>query len=343
MSGFQNAGVTKGIMVVLGITTLTISLLGAKPYAHLQLVPHITKYRQYFRVPLHPFAFANSTELLVGELLLYHVGRGIERSFGARKYASFAVVSTAMSAVLCCTALVFLHRFGLNVVPAGPYGLIFALLWQYTRTVPSLYTFKVCGIGFSSKMFVYILAAQLASSWMPGSILAALAGLVTGYLYRTDTPFLLPSLSRPRRLWRPLKAYRIPDSVFRLLERIFSPLVGSSTAPRRSTRVLPGQVRDGREGFEGGIRGLLAARAGLDTPARAPETGTTQTPGGRGARAAVGEWVTGRGGARAPTEAEITAISSMFPNLSRDAIVQALQRHDYNTALAVEALLEQGG
>jgi hypothetical protein len=32
-----------------------------------------------------------------------------------------------MSAALCCVALVLLHRFGLNSVPAGPYGLIFAL------------------------------------------------------------------------------------------------------------------------------------------------------------------------------------------------------------------------
>ncbi len=159
---------------------------------------------------------------------------------------------------------------------------------------------------------MYVLATQLASSWMPGSLFAAFAGVLTGYLYRTDTPFLLPSLSRPRRLWRPLKAYRIPDSVFRLLERLFAPLVGSSTAPRRSARVLPGQVRDGREELEGGLRGLLAARAGLDTPARAPETGTPETPGGGGARAAVGEWVTGRGGARAPTEAEITAYVRNF-------------------------------
>jgi hypothetical protein len=76
--------------------------------------------------------------------------------------------------------------------------------------------------------------------------------------------------------------------------------------------VLPGQVRDGRDELEGGLRGLLAARAGLNTPARAPETGTPETPGGGGARAAVGEWVTGRGGARAPTEAEITAYVRYF-------------------------------
>lgn len=84
-----------------------------------------------------------------------------------------------MSAVLCCLSLVLLHRFGLNSVPAGPYGLIFSLcvssrpstfllvriadsrLWQYHRTVPSLYAFKVCGVPLSSKTFVYILTLQV--------------------------------------------------------------------------------------------------------------------------------------------------------------------------------------
>lgn len=32
----------------------------------------------------------------------------------------------------------------------------------------------------------------------------------------------------------------------------------------------------------------------------------------------------------------------MFPNLSRETVVRALQRSDFNTALAIEALLVQG-
>ena len=48
-----------------------------------------------------------------------------------------------------------------------------------------------------------------------------------------------------------------------------------------------------------------------------------------GARAAMGEWVNemrGRGNARAPSEEEIAALTGMFPNLSRDVVVAALQR-----------------
>jgi hypothetical protein len=184
-------------------------------------------------------------------------------------------------------------------------------LWQHQRIVPTLYAFKILGLELSSKTFDWILATQLFLSFPPGSILASLSGLVTGYFYRTDTPFFLPSLSRPRRLLRPLKAYRIPVSLHNLLARIFTPLIGNSAPPRRSNRVLPGQVRDASAPEPPtGLGGLLAARAGLaPTPRPALETPGDETPTNppapRGARAAMGEWVSG--GTRAPTEQEIAA------------------------------------
>lgn len=240
------------------------------------------------------------------------------------------MVSTVLSTVLSCAAIILGHRFGLNMIPAGPYGILFSLLWQYYRTVPSLYAFRFLSVTFSSKAFAYMYATVLILSQPPGSFLAAASGLVTGYLYRTDTPFLLPSVARPRRLWRPLKAYRVPLSVHNLLARIFVPLLGSSAAPRRSSRVLPGQVRDSGASSTGasvfaqptGLRGL-AARAGLGGPTAVPRPApdraadgddggdaTPATPANDGARAAVGEWVndlTGRGGTRAPTQQEIAA------------------------------------
>ncbi|OCF39893.1 hypothetical protein I317_06330 [Kwoniella heveanensis CBS 569] len=354
------------MMIVLGLTTLSASLLDIKPYLHLQLVPHITKYHQIWRIAIHPFAFANSTELLLGELLLYNAGTSVERAFGSRKYASFILVSSLLSTLFASVIIVLLHSVGLNSIPAGPYGVIFSLLWQQYRIFPSLYHFRVLGIEFSSKAFNWILASQLVLSNPPSSILISLCGLVAGYIYRTDTLFPLPSLSISRRRLltrRSLKSYRIPLSLHLLLARLFTPLAEGSHPPRRSQRVLPGQSASGTTsainsgpGLRGGgagatrptLRSLLSSRLAAEPGPAGTGNGSTiaGTPEPGSASAAMGEWVsemTGRGGARAPTEEEIGALSSMFPNLGRETIVRALQRSDYNTAQAVEALLEESG
>ncbi|WRT66988.1 uncharacterized protein IL334_003954 [Kwoniella shivajii] len=391
--GFQHAGVTKGIMIILALSSLSASLLDIKPYLHLQLVPHITKYRQLWRILIHPLAFANSTELLMGEILFYNVGVGVERAFGSRKYASFILVSTLLSTFLACISILVGYQFGLNSIPAGPYGIIFSLLWQQYRIFPSLYHFRVLGIDFSSKVFNWILASQLISSNPPSSILISLLGLLTGYIYRTDTLIPLPSLSISRRrllVRRPLKTYRIPLSLHQLLSRLFSPIVGSSLPPRRSQRVLPGQsdsrgistalpssvgmnqqpgvgrgattANDTGTGIRPSLRSLLASR--LNTSTNSTNTNANQTQNGsndrtngsgsaqregreepRSATAAMGEWVndmTGRS-TRVATEDEIATLSNMFPNLGREVIVRALQTNDFNTAQAVEALLQESG
>ena len=35
-----------GVMMVIGVSSLVVSLMDIKPYFHLQLVPHMTKYHQ---------------------------------------------------------------------------------------------------------------------------------------------------------------------------------------------------------------------------------------------------------------------------------------------------------
>ncbi|WWC61273.1 uncharacterized protein I303_103854 [Kwoniella dejecticola CBS 10117] len=402
MSGFQNAGVTKGIMIFLALTSISASLLDIKPYLHLQLVPHMTKYRQFWRIAVHPLAFANSTELLMGEILLYNVGVAIERAFGSRKYASFVLVSSLVSTLLASIVIILGHRFGLNSIPAGPYGIIFSLLWQQYRIFPSLYHFKLLGIEVSSKAFNWILALQLLVSNPPSSILISLIGLFTGYIYRTDTLFPIPSLSIPRRrlfVKRSLKSYRIPLSIYRLLSRLFSPVIGESLPPRRSQRVLPGQGGSGSTGSNRGtttatatasafvlnnnrnagtgtsastsaststanqarasLRDLLASRlntnpASSTSQATSPGAGagaggTDRDEGERrdpgSATAAMGEWVNEMTGrlTRVASEEEISTLSNMFPNLSREVIVRALQTNNFNTAQAVEALLQESG
>jgi hypothetical protein len=177
-------------------------------------------------------------------------------------------------------------------------------------------------------------------------MLASLSGLAAGYLYRTDT-LLLPSSLRHRRILKPLKSFRIPISIYNLLQRLFHPLIGTSPPPRRNLRTLPGQINEAtalraqRMATASQLAGptfssLLAARmnpgaaanpsvtrrvqaAGLAanrvpgaaaTPRPAPPAESTRPAAATGARAAMGEWVsemTGGNGVRAPTEQDITA------------------------------------
>lgn len=154
-------------------------------------------------------------------------------------------------------------------------------------------------------------------------MLAALTGLFAGWLYRTDTRLFIPFFSR-RRVFRPLKSYRIPLSIHLLLARVLDPLIGSSAPPKRTNRVLPGQISDSSARTtvmpQPSLRSLLAGAGRMrEGAARRTPAGQASRPvqnvipaaaGTGGARAAMGEWVSemaGRGGAgtRAPSEEEI--------------------------------------
>lgn len=95
---------------------------------------------------------------------------------------------------------------------------------------------------------------------------------------------------------------------------------------------------------------------------RAGEAVGIRTPAGAavGGEPGAGTGVaTGESTPRAPSQAELDSVVGMFPNLSRDEVVRALQRRlvhrplrgrelmlglnsNYNTALAVELLLQDG-
>lgn len=102
----------------------------------------------------------------------------------------------------------------MNYLPPGPTPLIFALLAQYHASIPSVYKFRVLiplslsdpqpeatpalqatrqenepAITVSDKIYVYIVAIQLAFCQPPGSLLGAAIGWIVGYAWRAE---LLP-------------------------------------------------------------------------------------------------------------------------------------------------------
>jgi len=257
---------------------------------------------------------------------------GIERQFGCVKYASFLVVSTLLVTALELLSLLTFHRFGpsFNVIPSGPVGLAFSLLYQYFIIVPATYHFRVFGVTLSNKVFLYTLTLLLAFSQPWSTTLVAVLGLSAGALYRSDIANL--------------KSYRLPPWFIRLSSRYLLSLVGETRAVRRTNRALP-------------VTELSETASRLEdevvTTAHAPrsERRNRSTTGSREAAEQPGpsvmrEWVnelTGRvdrasTGIRVPTEDEITQLTGIFPDLQRDVIVAALQRSP-NIEGAAETLL----
>lgn len=59
-------------------------------------------------------------------------------------------------------SLLVFHRAGLNHIASGPSALVFSILYQYSRVVPSAYQFRIFGVSLSDKTFNYVLALQVS-------------------------------------------------------------------------------------------------------------------------------------------------------------------------------------
>ncbi|KAH9948805.1 hypothetical protein B0H21DRAFT_732126 [Amylocystis lapponica] len=352
---FENASVTKGLMLSIALTSITAGIFDVKHYLHFQLVPHLSKYHQYWRLFSHNIACANSSDLFLIEMLLYNAGVQIERAFGSAKFASFIVVTTMVSIVFTFLLSLMLHASRylgslFNYIPSGPMSVIFSLIYQYSRLVPTAYQFKVFGLGFNDKIWVYAVAAQLALSHTPSTLLPTVVGLLSGYIYRSD---LLQ-----------LKGWRIPHRVVAFAEIWVKPLLGEGRALRRTNRVMPEQRNRRRternratdeEDTVTTARRPRAARSQTgtpdtqvtDTPANSTEDATPEAgaTGGQvmrqwmselagGARPSAG----GVGTVRAPSESEIQMLVGMFPDVGREVILGVLQRSP-NIEAAAETLL----
>ncbi|TDL29394.1 hypothetical protein BD410DRAFT_811047 [Rickenella mellea] len=315
---FHHAAVSKGLMLCCAASSIAASIFDVKHYLHLQLVPHLSRHHQYWRLLLHHLPSSNSSDLLLTELLLYNASIPVERLFGGVKFASFAVVTVLTSILLEFSALLLFGRLGLNFLPSGPTSLVFSILYQYYRLVPPAYSFKILGVTLTNKVFIYIVALQLSISQPPGSAALSIVGLLAGQLYRSDV--------------LGLKTYRLPRSVQAFSVRFLLPLIGSTKPPRRSNRATPEDVSVsrihsiGRENEEV----ITTASSNANSRGSREEPPTSGLPG----PSVMREWVnelTGRAeraasGIRVPNEAEVSTVTSMFPDLRREDIVGALQR-----------------
>ncbi|KAF2488486.1 hypothetical protein BU16DRAFT_227980 [Lophium mytilinum] len=252
-SGFTNAPVSRFLVFWVVTGALLASMTDMRYYLHIEVVPHLWGYGQWWRGLSWVTCYTNSSEVLFAAMSFYHL-RVIERLWGSRKFASFLLSTAPYTTLLPPLLLTLLLRpltFGrINILPAGPTALLFALLVQYHAAIPIIYRYKLAAsapapassasataaagprglmntsITLTSKTLSYALPAQLALSSLPGSALAAAVGWAVGTAYRRD---ILPGAS----------GWRVPAWV-----------VGEK----------PGQARSG--GFEGLRRRLEGEREG---------------------------------------------------------------------------------
>jgi len=203
-SGFTNAPVSKVLLFSVVASSVLVSISDTKYLFYIQVVPHLWRYRQAWRVLLWQGCYTNSTEVLFAAMTFYNL-RIIERLWGSRKFASFLFSTLPYTTILPPVLLALVIRpltFNhVNYLPAGPTAIIFALLAQYHAAIPHMYKYKVAtafpqdGLLFSSKSFTYLLAFQLALSQLPGSAISAVIGWCVGYAWRSE---ILPGAAR----WR---------------------------------------------------------------------------------------------------------------------------------------------
>ncbi|KAI2482686.1 hypothetical protein Ptr902_05003 [Pyrenophora tritici-repentis] len=230
-SGFTNAPVSQFLVFGTVIGALLASVTDTRYYLHIQVVPHIWGYGQFWRFLAWQASFTNSTEVLFAALTFYQL-RVVERLWGSRKFASFLLATLPYTTLLPPLLLTFILRplsLGrLNYLPAGPTPILFAFLANYYAAVPYTYRYKISpwaassstpsttssssqqqntrqtptptalwsrSLTLTSKSLSYLPPLQLALSQFPGSLLAAAVGWGVGTAYRRE---LLPGATR----WR---------------------------------------------------------------------------------------------------------------------------------------------
>ncbi|KAK6536194.1 hypothetical protein TWF281_000438 [Arthrobotrys megalospora] len=214
VSGFTHTPISQFFVYYLVIAAVAISVSDYKYLFHIQIIPHLWRWNQWWRILVWQFSYANTGEVLFASLAVYTL-RVIERLWGSRKFASFLTYNLIFTSLLTPLILGVILRpltlWRMNYLPPGPTPLIFAILAQFHATIPSTYKFRLLlpispsppppeatpslqasreeaepSITLTDKFYVYIVAAQLALSQVPGSLVGAVVGWIAGYAWRAE-------------------------------------------------------------------------------------------------------------------------------------------------------------
>ncbi|KAJ4706671.1 ubiquitin-associated domain-containing protein 2 [Melia azedarach] len=222
-SGFNNAPVTRAFVIASALFTVFFGIQGRFNKLGLSYQDIFTNFRLW-KLIVSGFAFSSAPELMFGLYLLYYF-RVFERQIGSNKYSVFILFSVTVSFLFEVLALSLLKDPAVNLT-SGPYGLIFASFVPFYFDIPVSTRFRVFGVRFSDKSFIYLAGLQLLLSSWKRSILPGICGILAGSLYRLNI-FCI-------------RKAKFPEFVTSFFSRLSLPSIGSP--PGASSRNILGSV-----------------------------------------------------------------------------------------------------
>lgn len=258
-AGFYNAPLSKGLIGLTVGTTLVGSLVGTRNQGssvlgYDDLFTASWNWGQMWRLFTGPFTLTSMGELIFCSLLLY-LFRLFERQWGTHKFSVFVLHSTLTSFVLQLSSKLLFNTSLLS----GPYGLIFSCFVQYVLDIPATNSFRLLGVGFSEKVFVYLLALQLLVASFPSSLIIGACGIFAGLIYRSK--------------YLRISHIKFPGFVTRFCSRFVLPLLRT---PLWRRPAAPTAQRSGASRRVNSIRAAPAARHPTPHPQPAAPEGAAQ-------------------------------------------------------------------
>ncbi|KAL9425085.1 hypothetical protein AB3S75_032088 [Citrus x aurantiifolia] len=217
-SGFNNAPVTRAFVIACALFTVFFGIQGRFNKLGLSYQDIFQNFRLW-RLIVSGFAFSSAPELMFGLYLLYYF-RVFERQIGSNKYSVFILFSITVSFLFEVLTLALLKDPAMKLT-SGPYGLIFASFIPFYFDIPVSTRFRVFGVHFSDKSFIYLAGLQLLISSLNRSLLPGMCGILAGSLYR-------PNFFRIRKA-------KFPEFITSFFSRLSLPSMGNPpAAPSRN-------------------------------------------------------------------------------------------------------------
>ncbi|KAE8702467.1 calcium/calmodulin-dependent serine/threonine-protein kinase 1-like [Hibiscus syriacus] len=223
-SGFNNAPVARSFIVASAFFTVFFGIQGRSFNLGLSYQDIFGKL-SIWKLITSVFAFSSTPELMFGLYLLYYF-RVFERQIGSNKYSVFILFSVVASFLFEVVALAILKDPTANLLTSGPYGLIFASFVPFYFDIPVSTWFRIFGVRFSNKSFIYLAGLQLLLSSWKRSLLPGICGILAGSLYRLNV-FCI-------------QRAKFPMFITSFFLRLSLPSMGNS--PTAPTRNLAGNV-----------------------------------------------------------------------------------------------------